>query len=191
MEPVMYHYEAVLRKVHVMQGEEFDLQDFYKTRYFDISPVLVKVKVPRVSSLVHEVDDFSDIEAIIGFLCEGRIVVSKAHSEVGVEYLAPFELASNGELYVACVQCKFVYSSTNCSEISKKMDAAVRGLERKKVRHIPVVYTTVDQQKINKRTFQGGVYFIEKDIFEFTKRLGILRLHTQKLGQVPKPSIPF
>ena len=152
---------------------------------------MVKVKVPPVSSLVHEVDDFSDIEAIIGFLREGRIVVSKAHTEVGVECLAPFELTSNGELCIACVQCKFVYSGTNWNEFSKKMAAAVQGLKTNKVKHFPVVYTTVDQQKINKLTFNGGVYFIEKDIFEFTKRLGILRLHTQKLGQVLRKEYPF
>jgi len=159
MEPVMYHFEAVLRKAR--EGREFDLKDFYKTRYFGISSELVTVKVPEASSLVREVDDFSDIEAIIKLLRQGWIVVSKARSEVGVEYLAPFVLLS-GELYIACVQCKFVYSGTNWNEISRKMTAATQGHKKNNVKHFPVVYTTGDQQRINTRTLQGGVCSIEK-----------------------------
>jgi len=81
------------------------------------------------------VDDFKNIDAIIGPLDQGPIVVSKAHSEVGVEYLAPFDLASNGVLYIACVQCKFVHSGTNWNKISKTMKVATKGLKKKKVEH--------------------------------------------------------
>jgi hypothetical protein len=189
MEPVMYHYEAVLRKA--MEGEQFDLRLFYKTDHYCMAPVIVTAKVPNSTSLVCQIEDFEDIETVLGLLRDGFIVVSKANSEVGVEYLAPFELASNGELYVSCVQCKVVYCSTNWSEISKKMEAAVQEFKKKKVKHFPVVYTTLDQQSVVTKTCKDGAYFIERDIFEFTKRLGILRLHTIKLGKVLSAKYPF
>ena len=50
-------------------------------------------------------------------------------------------------------------------------------------RWFPVVYANVDQQSLRSETYKGGVYFTEKDLFKFTSKLGILRLHTQKLGR--------
>ena len=194
MEPVMYHYEAVLRKA--MEGQKFDLRLFYKSEHCGMSPVMGTAKVPNSTSLVYEMEDFDDIDKVLGVLRDGFIVVSKAHSEVGVEYLAPFEEVETGRLFVACVQCKFVRSTTNWQGIKTKMKKAVEKLAEKKVgkykvEHFPVVYTTVDQQAVLKKTCKDGAYFIERDIFEFTKRLGILRLHTQKLGTVLTAEYPF
>jgi hypothetical protein len=53
-----------------------------------------------------------------------------------------------------------------------------------------VVYTSADQEFIQKRTYSGGVYFTEKDLFAFTNKLGILRLHTQKLGNALQLQYP-
>jgi len=47
-----------------------------------------------------------------------------------------------------------------------------------------VVYTNVDQKTILESTYKDGIYFTETDLFTFTNKLGILRLHTQKLGDV-------
>ena len=40
-------------------------------------------------------------------------------------------------------------------------------------------------------TFANGVYFLEEDIFRFTSKLGVMRLHTQKLGNALKRSYPM
>jgi hypothetical protein len=80
------------------------------------------------------------------------------------------------------------------SEIQlKEMAVAVAECGKSKIAHFPVVYTTtVDQQQsVLKTTSEDGVYFIERDIFTFTSCLGILRLHTQKLGAVLQGKYPF
>ena len=84
---------------------------------------------------------------------------------------------------VACVQCKFVQSTVSWAGIKTKMADATKWLKQKKIKCLPVIYTTADQNSMKQATYAGGIYFNETDMFEFTKRLGVLRLHTQKLGK--------
>ena len=188
MEPLMYHYKAVLRKAS--EGKTFTLKRFYKSEH--VSPTLVasevKAKVPAQDTLVEYVKAFSDQARVLELLRTGFIVVSVSefHSEYALEYLSPFRDASDDhKLIVACVQCKFVQSTARTwSDIKTKMAVATQWLKNeKKVKCFPVIYTTADQKSMKPETYAGGIYFNETDMFEFTKRLGVLRLHTQKLGK--------
>ncbi len=49
--------------------------------------------------------------------------------------------------------------------------------------HSPVIYKTVDQHGINEDTYADGVYSVESNFFAFTYKLGVLRLHTQKVEE--------
>ena len=77
------------------------------------------------------------------------------------------------------------------SEIKLKMGLATDALTAKGIAHFPVFYTTANQQRTMPATVaDGGAYFVETDIFRFTHRLGILRLHTEKLGAVLADHFP-
>ena len=89
------------------------------------------------------------------------------------------------------MQCKFINTSTDWGEIKSKMLTAVEGLRTRRVRHFPVVYTTADQHRMNATTYADGIYFIESDLFAFTHKLGVLRLHCEKLGQRLGQSYPW
>jgi hypothetical protein len=181
MEAVMFHYEALLRKA--TEGETFSLRSLYDTPHLAEAletKILTSIIAPDGASGVAYVDNFEDVEATIQKLTNGWILVSKKHSEVGVEYLVPY--LSDHKLFVACVQCKFVQRSTSWAQIKDKMLTAVKGLKARGVAHFPVIYTTADQKKMMGPTHDDGAYFIETDLYNFTKRLGILRMHTMKLG---------
>ena len=183
MEPLMYHYEAVLRKAS--EGQTFTLNDFFKSEHTsdNLWQSEVTVKVPNASQLVRSVKDFSKAEDVLRLLRTGFIVVSAFHNQYALEYLSPFRDASDDTLIVACVQCKFVQSTVSWSDIQTKMADATEWLKKKNIMCVPVIYTTADQKSIKPETYAGGIYFNETDMFEFTKRLGVLRLHTQKLGK--------
>jgi hypothetical protein len=152
---------------------------------------MVSAKVPRDMDLVRYVDNFNDADKLLlNLLNDGFIVVSKAHSEFGIEYLAPF-VTLEGDLIVAAVQCKFVAKSTNWKNIAAKIGAVICNLRKVKIKCFPVVYTTADQHHMMGSTYADGVYFIASDIFHFTHKLGIIRLHTEKLGQALKQMYPW
>ena len=175
----MYHYEAVLRKAS--EGKTFTLKQFYKSEHSSQSftDKRVTAPVPERDNLVELVTDFSDRTRVLEFLQTGFMVVSEFHNEYALEYMSPFLDASDGTLIVACVQCKFVQSTAKWSDIQTKMADATKWLKKKKnIKCVPVIYTTADQKSIKPETYAGGIYFNETDMFEFTKRLGVLRLHT-------------
>ena len=190
----MVHFEAVLR-IAVGQGTAFTLQSFYKTRFVaeGFRNRRVRLAVPEQVNIVADVDDFSDrnMPEVLRLLRLGFIVVSKAHSEVGVEYLAPFVDATTTKLIVACVQCKFVVKSTSWTDIADKMLTATKYLRTHRQELFPVVYTTVDQRAMAESTFSDGVYFTETELFSFTSPLGVLRMHMEKLGAIASQAFPF
>ena len=191
MEGLLYHYEAVLRKA--VEGQTFTLKQFYQSKHCGerFENLRVKAPVPEQTDLVERVPDFQDQELVLGKLNSGFIVVSDFQNEVGVEYLAPFRTAEDGKLIVACVQCKFVETSTNWTSIQAQMSTATYWLKKQKIKHFPVIYTTADLSSIQRQTYENGIYFTEEDIFEFTKKLGVLRLHTQKLGKKMQQKHPY
>ena len=96
-----------------------------------------------------------------------------------------------GELVVACVQCKFVKDKVPLSKVKEHMRSAVKPLRTKKIGFFPVIYATPDQDDtIQESTYKDGVYFNEVGIFKFTSKLGILRLHTEKLGKSLQKEVP-
>ena len=191
MEGLLYHYEAVLRKA--VEGQTFTLKQFYQSKQFGkrFLNLRAKAPVPEQTDLVERVPDFQDEERVLGKLNSGFIVVSDCQNEVGVEYLAPFRTAEAGKLIVACVQCKFVKTSTNWTSIQTQMSTATDWLKKQKIQHFPVIYTTADLSSLQPQTYEDGIYFTEEDIFEFTKKLGVLRLHTQKLGKKMQKKHPY
>ena len=193
MEGLLYHYEAVLRKA--VEGKTFTLKQFYRSKHCGerFEDLEVKAPVPKRTDLVERLPDFQDKKRVLGKLKQGFIVVSDFQSEVGVEYLAPFRTAEDNKLIVACAQCKFVEKSPDSSwrEIQTKMSTATDWLKKQKIQHFPVIYATADQSYMQRRSYEDGIYFIEDDIFEFTKKLGVLRLHTQKLGEKMQQKHPY
>lgn len=190
MEAVMYHYEAVLRIAQ--SGAIFTLGRFFHTDHYDQKfnfNVSADVSTGRLVTLI---DDFSDTRAIHRLLKSGQIVVSNRHSEIGTEYLVPYFVCE--KLLVAFVQCKFVQSSTIWKDILDKVNKSMIPFKESQefvdVRMFPVVYTTVDQDTIKSNTYEGGVYYTENDLFNYTRKLGILRLHTQKLGDKLQSKYP-
>ena len=191
MEGLLYHYEAVLRKA--VEDQTFTLKQFYQSNHCGkgFEDLRVKAPVPERTDLVERLPDFQDQKRVLGNLNSGFIVVSDCQNEVGVEYLAPFRTAEDGKLIVACVQCKFVKTSTNWTSIQTQMSTATDWLKKQKIHHFPVIYTTADLSSIQPQTYEDGIYFTEEDIFEFTKKLGVLRLHTQKLGKKMQKKHPY
>ena len=191
MEGLLYHYEAVLRKA--VEGQTFTLGQFYQSgrRGERFENLRVKAPVPEQTDLVESVPDFQDQKRVLDKLNQGFIVVSDFQNQVGVEYLGPFRTAEDNKLIVACVQCKFVKTSTNWTSIQTRMSDATEWLKKQKIQHFPVIYTTADQSSMQPQSYTDGIYFMEDDIFEFTKRLGVLRLHTQKLGKKMQQKHPY
>ena len=190
MEAVMYHYEAVLRKT--VEGRYFSLQSFYKSQHIGekLKTMEVSAKVPSGTNLVENVNDFSDVGRVLELLNGGYIVVSKFHSEFGIEYLSPFT-TPEGKLIVAAAQCKFSAKNPDWARISNKINDATANLVKTGVECFPVVYTSADQCEIRGANYASGVCFTALDLFEFTKKLGVLRLHSQKLGRVMKHIYPW
>ena len=193
MEGLLYHYEAVLRKA--VEGQTFTLSQFYRSKHCGekFRDLWVKAPVPPATGLVKQVQNLQNQELVLDNLNSGFIVVSDCQNEVGVEYLAPFRTAEDNKLIVACVQCKFVEKSPESSwrKIQTKMSTATDWLKNRKIQHFPVIYTTADQSYMQRQSYEDGIYFIEDDIFEFTKKLGVLRLHTQKLGEKVQQKHPY
>ena len=193
MEGLLYHYEAVLRKA--VEGKTFTLKQFYRSKHCGkkFEDLRVKAPVPERTDLVERLPNFQDKKRVLGKLKQGFIVVSDLQNEVGIEYLAPFRTAEDNKLIVACAQCKFVEKSPDSSwrEIQTKMSTATDWLKKQKIQHFPVIYATADQSYMQRRSYEDGIYFIEDDIFEFTKKLGVLRLHTQKLGEKMQQKHPY
>ena len=192
MEALMYHYEAVLRIA--LEGKAIDLSKFYKTKFIGKkfqSMSLVAALPTDGSDLVKFVDEFSQVDLVIRLLKKGITVVSRKQAEIGIEYLTPWRLnTAKGKLVVAFVQCKFVQTTADWSKIKDRMNTAIKRLKEKKIEVIPVVYATPDQDTIQPKTYEDGVYFTEQSLFEFTRKLGILRLHTEKLGKRLKKQVP-
>ena len=183
MEGLLYHYEAVLRKA--VEGKTFTLKQFYRSKHCGerFENLRVKNPVPEQTDLVERLPDFQDKKRVLGKLKQGFIVVSDLQNGT----------AEDNKLIVACVQCKFVEKSENSSwsEIQTKMSTATDWLKNRKIQHFPVIYTTADQSYMQRQSYEDGIYFIEDDIFEFTKKLGVLRLHTQKLGEKVQQKHPY
>jgi hypothetical protein len=181
MEQIMYHYEAVQR-IAIGPGSFF-LRNFYRSEHIDylLGQTLVRI-IPSDSDPVVFLDDFSNLDLVKSFLLTGAIVVSRNHEELGFEYLSPFINVLTNSLMIAFVQCKFVQRPVDWIDISSKLNKSMKKFkELPDVICFPVVYTTVDQYSIT--SLNNGVYFTELDVFKYTNKLGILRLHTQKLGQ--------
>ena len=193
MEGLLYHYEAVLRKA--VEGQTFTLNQFYRSKHCGekFRDLCVKAPVPPATGLVKQVQNLQNQELVLDNLNSGFIVVSDLQNEAGIEYLAPFRTAEDNKLIVACAQCKFVEKSPDSSwrEIQTKMSTATDWLKKQKIQHFPVIYATADQRYMQRRSYEDGIYFIEDDIFEFTKKLGVLRLHTQKLGEKMQQKHPY
>jgi len=195
MEAVMYHYEAVLRIAQ--GGQQFILRTFFRTQHLKESlfSATVVSGLPNTipTNVVVSVSSFLD-ETILPSLESGLIVVSDKHSEIGTEYLVPFR-DTNNILMIAFVQCKFVRQSTSWTEIEKKSKQSIDSFKKnelyKNINMFRVVYTNVDQNTILKSTYNDGIYYTEIDLFNFTNKLGILRLHTQKLGDVLNQRYPI
>ena len=191
MEGLLYHYEAVLRKA--VEGKTFTLKQFYQSKHCGnrFENLRVNAPVPEQEDLVERFPDFQDQKRVLRELNKGFIVVSDFQSEVGVEYLAPFRTAEDNRLIVACVQCKFVKTSRGWTKIKTRMSTATKWLQEGEILHFPVIYTTADLSSIAPQTYEDGIYFTEDDIIEFTKKLGVLRLHTQKLGKKLQQKHPY
>eukprot|EP01124_Arcella_intermedia_P024272 TRINITY_DN4043_c0_g1_i5.p1 TRINITY_DN4043_c0_g1~~TRINITY_DN4043_c0_g1_i5.p1 ORF type:complete len:653 (-),score=114.49 TRINITY_DN4043_c0_g1_i5:14-1795(-) len=192
MEAVMYHYEAVLRTC--LDDRPFKISTFYGGCFCGIllpKLQLIRPELGLSEHLVKMVDNFSDTEELIDQLNSGFILVSRKHSEEGIEYLVPFKNTKDDSLVVGAVQCKYVTTRTNWKTIKLKLQNGTKNLNEEGIQTFPIVFSTVDQSYLKSKTYKGGLYFTEEGIFKFTNRLGVLRLHTQKLGKALSKQYPI
>lgn len=182
MEVLIYEYEAVLREA--ARGKEFALGTFYKTKHIssNLRTMVVYAPLPPSQSLIEIVKDFTDIATICRLLRSGWIVVSKLTSEPGVEYLSGY-ITRDGNLLVGATQCRFVQSTTETwTAMRGKIETAMQGLRDEGIPYFQVIYTTVNKKCLKGSTYENAAVFTEEDMFELTRKLGPLRLHSEKLG---------
>ena len=188
MEALLYHYEAVLRKA--VEGQTFTLKQFYQSNHCgkELEDLEVKAPVPKGTDLVERVPEIQDEELVLSKLREGFIVVNEAR----IEYLAPFRTAEDNKLIVACVTCKLAktISLSSWRGIHIQMGKKTAWLKKRNIQHFRVIYTTADQSSMQSQSHEDRIYFIEDDIFEFTKKLGVLCLH-QRLGEKMQQKHPY
>lgn len=191
MEDLLFHFEAVLRVS--LAGQCFFLKDFYNTKHLsqELGLTTVRAELPSGNEVVVRVDNFADMTRISVLLKSGFIVVSNLQAEAGIEYLSGY-LTDDDKLLVAATQCKFVQTRMESWNIIKdKMTAAMEALQKHGIPYFNVIYTTVDQQGLQPQTYANSVIFTEQDMFEFTSKLGPLRLHTEKLGKFTSKQHPW
>ena len=198
MEHAIYHLEAAKR---IAVGSRLlSLEDYYgygyDVKFLDgaLKCRYVHCKVPSGVDHVYTSPSFATkhMPAVVNHLRAGYIVVPKHLSGVaGVEYLVPFFDFVSRKLLVACVQCKFVKKNSDWSSLNFPVKEVTAYFETNDIEFFHVVYTTADQRMTAKKTFGKGVYLVADDIFRFTNRLGVLRLHCTALGKVLRSKYPF
>eukprot|EP01065_Artemidia_motanka_P020435 TRINITY_DN2446_c0_g1_i15.p4 TRINITY_DN2446_c0_g1~~TRINITY_DN2446_c0_g1_i15.p4 ORF type:complete len:168 (+),score=51.26 TRINITY_DN2446_c0_g1_i15:1179-1682(+) len=167
MERVMYHYEAVLRIA--LRDQRVALRKLYGGSELGVKPVAVGAVLAPEADQVRFVEKLSEPE-VLGLLQDGYIVVSENRTELGIEYLSPYQ-TDDGELLVAAVQCKFVEKSINWTEINEKLERAMGPLKSKGVQAFPVVYTTVQRESMREASrLADGPYFTWKGCCGCTRR---------------------
>jgi hypothetical protein len=184
MERVLIHYEALLRKS--LEGKTVQLREYYNLEDDDkISEkyrhVTVEIKATTGCNQVQTVEDFKDVDEVLEKLQQGFIVAL----EKDTAYLVAHDSLNSTKLVITCVQCKFNVSDT------KKLKRVVRKLrEREDILCIPVIFTSKKYRNFEMDRFGEGMYFCEDDILRFTRRLGILRFHVERLGAELRDQYP-
>lgn len=191
MEGLLFHFEAVLRLA--TEGREFTLGGFYKTEHIcaKLRDTIVTAPLPPDGTVIREVPDFTDMDFIIAHLTDGYIMVSQFDSEPGVEYLSGY-LTHTGKLLVGATQCRFVQSKTETwTKLNTKINVAMKGFELRNIPCFHVLYVTADKSGVKSETCKNAVVYTEQAMFDFTSKLGPLRLHTEKLGTFMRRSHPW
>ena len=209
-ESVFYHYEAVRRLA--ASEKPFRLSAYYaakgaflgKTFSKTTGGMYVNCKLPTDAecSCVTTVENFSNVSSIIDLLIGGFIVVSENPDQNGIEYLAPFHDAKTSKLVaIAGVSVKYAVKGTSATWESIH-DAAVKALlpfalaskkGKPKYHTFPVIFTTTELcgDALTKELMADGVLLLESATFHWTRALGMLRLHVEKLGTVLADELPF
>jgi len=195
VEEVVTHYEAVRRISRAGRKGETIGSFFKQTNYIGSAwksrEITIRIPEETGDGIVEFVTDFSDAELVLRYLRSGRIVVSEKRTEQGLEYASAF-FEQGDEMLVAVAQVKFqpvVKWSEAGQMLSEEVNDFTRTLKAKSIPWFPVMYTT-HHAAIAPETFSNGVYFNEVTLFEFTKKLGILRTHVEKLGQKLRTRCP-
>ena len=181
MERILIHYEALLRKS--LEGETVQLREYYNIEDDDnISEkyrhITVEIKASMGCNQVQTVKDFKDIKGVLEKLHQGFIVALEKDTAylVAHDLVAP-DSSNSPKLVITCVQCKFNNHET------KRLKRAVKALrDIDDVLCIPVIFTSKKFHEFEMERFGDGLYFCEEEIFRFTRKLGILRFHVEKLG---------
>ena len=189
MEEVLIHCEAVRRICRAGRPGGETIESFFGTQWigdaWKARPISITIPPPGNTGIIQCVGDFSDVNAVLKLLQEGFTVMSKKRTEHGVEWAAPFFDPATRALLVECAQCKLVTDSVGWAEARGKLDNEfTRALRRKSVEWFPVMYTNHHTKTgtLAGETYADGVYFDELTLFDFTRPLGILRMHMEKLG---------
>ena len=181
MEGVMMHYECV-RKVALGNNTTVPLEYFFDGALIceQLRDIEIQIKFKKAKILVEEVDKLND-DVVLSKLKEGYTVTSRNPTELGAERLVPF-FRTDGSLYVALMQDKFVQKDVTSWAVAKKNldeSSAVKHLTENNVDYFYVFNTTIDQHTMQKETLKGCVIFTETGLMDYTIKLGPLRLHTE------------
>ena len=182
MEGVMMHFECV-RKVALGNNTTVRLGYFFKGALIceKLRRIEIQIKFKKKAKiLVREVDKLND-DDVLRLLKDGYTVTSRNPTELGAERLVPF-FRTDGSLYVALMQDKFVQKDVTSWAVAKKnldQSSAVKHLTENNVDYFYVFNTTIDQHTVQKETLKGCVIFTETGLMDYTIKLGPLRLHTE------------
>ena len=182
MEGVMMHFECV-RKVALGNNTRVRLGYFFKGALIceKLRRIEIQIKFKKKAKiLVREVDKLND-DDVLSKLKDGYTVTSRNPTELGAERLVPF-FRTDGSLYVALMQDKFVQKDVTSWAVAKKnldQSSAVKHLTENNVDYFYVFNTTIDQHTVQKETLKGCVIFTETGLMDYTIKLGPLRLHTE------------
>ena len=182
MEGVMMHFECV-RKVALGNNTRVRLGYFFKGALIceKLRRIEIQIKFKKKAKiLVREVDKLND-DDVLRLLKDGYTVTSRNPTELGAERLVPF-FRTDGSLYVALMQDKFVQKDVTSWAVAKKnldQSSAVKHLTENNVDYFYVFNTTIDQHTVQKETLKGCVIFTETGLMDYTIKLGPLRLHTE------------
>uniref|UniRef100_A0A7S1MM56 Uncharacterized protein n=1 Tax=Neobodo designis TaxID=312471 RepID=A0A7S1MM56_NEODS len=179
------HCEAVRRISRSGRIDE-TIGTFFMTPYIcsHLVDLQVAVKTPATvhNGIVRNVHDFSDVDFVLEELRAGFIVVSDTRTEKGLVYVSSFFTAEDEtKMLVAVVQVDFSGSVAwaGQEEEDPTFTEITRALHEKGVTWFPVRYTT--RPSVTSRSSTDGVYFNELALFDFTQRLGLLRIHLESL----------
>ena len=202
---VFQHFEAVRRLA--ANEKPFKLADYFATSgvligeylQYATGNITMKCNLPGGHSVCDSGYNLpADFDKIIWMLTIGCIVViSDPTTENGIQYLAPFHDAIDSTLVaIAGVQVKFTEkgSAISWEVLHAGALAVLAPFAAAGFRTFPVIFSNQVQGNLTQEAeelMSDSVVFLETATLHWTRPLGVLQLHIEKLGNAVREVFPF